>query len=101
MVVIDKDSLKLMTLLFIERLDESSPTYAQASDIILTMLGISDGKGNLTQEYRDSEFWVGGVDGEPLRPSARADIAAMLPAYLRPMVRADRKEVLRYVDDGR
>ena len=87
MVTADKETLKLLTLLFINRLDETSEQYKQASDILLTLMGISDMNGNLSQEYKDSVFWEGGGDGTPLRPSARAEISAMLPPELRHLVR--------------
>lgn len=82
MVVIDKQSLKLFVLLFIESLEENSTAYNQACDILLTMAGVSDAEGNLSEQYRQSEFWQGGHDGTPLRPSAKAEIAAKLPPEL-------------------
>ena len=86
MVTTDKNLLKLLTLLFIESLDENTPEYDMASDILLTLMGVSDSEGNLTPEYRDSPMWDGGEDGTPLRPSGYADIAAKLPQELRPYV---------------
>lgn len=88
MVIADKDTLKLLVFLQIERLDPESEQYARFSDIILTMLGISDGDGNLTQEYRNSGFWIGGDDGTPLRPSLKAELSAMLPPELRHLLRS-------------
>lgn len=86
MVRMRKDDLKLMTLLFFQRLDEESPQYERACDILLTMMGVSDASGNLAEEYVASPYWTGGEGGEPLRPSSRAEIKAMLPPELWPML---------------
>lgn len=82
MVKTSKQNLKLLTLLFIEKMDEGSAAYERACDLMLTMMGISDAQGNLTEEYAESPYWEGGVDGQPLQPSSYAEIKAMLPPEL-------------------
>lgn len=86
MVKMSKRDLQLMALLFFQHLDEGDPQYERACDILLTMMGVSDANGNLTEEYAASEYWMGGSGGEPLRPSAKAEIKAMLPPELWPVL---------------
>ena len=79
MVTVDKKTLQFLTVRFIAGLPENTPQYDQAADILLTMMGVSDIDGNLSDEYANSPMWDGGQDGTPLRPSSRAEIAAKLP----------------------
>ena len=87
MVSVDKQTLKFLALLHIESMDENSDAYAQASEILLILAGVTDADGNLTSSYANSDFWAGGNDGTPLRPSAKAEIAAMLPPEMRHLVK--------------
>lgn len=82
MVKTSKRNLLTLTHLYLARVDEDSDQYARFCDILLTMMGVSDRDGNLTAEYADSPYWEGGANGEPLRPSARAEIKSMLPPEL-------------------
>lgn len=82
MVRIEKQTLKLLTLNFIEGLDENSTEFERASEILLILLGVSDAEGNLTEGYSRSGYWTGGNDGTPLRISNKTDIKYMLPTEL-------------------
>ena len=79
MVKMVKRDLLTLTHLYLAHVDDGSEQYARFCDILLTMMGVSDVNGELTAEYAASPYWEGGRDGEPLRPSARAEIKAMLP----------------------
>lgn len=79
MVTMGKEDLKLYTLFYMERLEDGSDQYARFCDIMLTMMGVVKPDGSLADDFAKSEYWDGGNDGTPLRPSARANIKAVLP----------------------
>lgn len=87
MIPIEKKTLQFLTLRFIQSLDEGTTAYESAAEILLILANVLDSEGNLSDEYKASTFWTGGDDGTPLRPSAKAEIAAMLPADMRHLLK--------------
>lgn len=76
MVTMRKNEFKLYMLNVIEHLEEGSEAYARFCDIFLTMCGVVDEGGNLSESYESSPYWTGGDDGTPLRASFNAELMA-------------------------
>ena len=79
MVTMSKDDLKRHTFLYMSRLEEGTVQYERFCDILLTMMGVVDADGTLSDDYATSDLWEGGDDGTPLRPSYKAKIKSIIP----------------------
>lgn len=66
-----KGLLTQYLIVFINLLDEQSADYARFCDILLTCMGMADADGNLTDEYRKSDYWTMDDEGFAV-PDTRA-----------------------------
>lgn len=75
-VIMKKETLKLFVGRAIDGMDEGSEDYGKLCYIILLAFHVIDKDGDLTEEWRKSELWIGGDDGTPLRTSPKAFVGA-------------------------
>lgn len=71
-VTMKKDTLKLFIGRTIDGMDEGGEDYGKLCYIILLACHVIDKDGNLTEEWKKSDLWMGGDDGTPLRLSPKA-----------------------------
>lgn len=82
-ITMGKGELKAYLFNVINGMDDDSEQYERFCDIFLTMCGVIDAQGNLTDEYRCSPYWTGGDDGTPLRKSVEAELLAKVSPDVR------------------
>lgn len=75
-VAMKKDTLKLFIGRTIDGMDEGGDDYGKLCYIILLACRVIDKDGNLTEEWKKSDLWMGGDDGTPLRLSPKAFVNA-------------------------
>lgn len=86
-VTMGRGEFKAYMFNVIDHCDDAS--FTGLCDIFLTACGVIDQDGNITEEYADSPYWVGGNDGTPLRPSEHANLLQQLSPSVRNLVMSE------------
>jgi len=72
-VVADKAALKVLLCGFVDGMESDSEDYVRFCDIAMTMIGVQNPEGGLSERFAGSVYWTGaGTISDPLRASEHA-----------------------------
>lgn len=78
-ITMGRGELKAYLFNVIDNLDDAS--YEGFCDLFLTACGVTDGEGNLTEQYANSPYWT--VDSGKLKPVDNTELMQQLSDSVR------------------